>query len=557
MAPQRVKVASSDAAPKPGQHKAFDFAGEGDDKVQVLVTNVGGKLRALSNKCTHYGAPMSNGVMSKDGCLTCPWHGARFGADGDIEEAPGLDSLVQFKIEQDGNGDVYVTADVAQLKGKPGVPPEFVGKEGAQDGAGVVIVGGGAAAIHLVESARKNGYTGPLTILSAEPYAPIDRTKLSKALMADVGAVEWRKPAHLERVLKVSLRTSTEVTGVDVDGKKVKLSNGETVPFDKLVLATGGTPKRLPVPGAKEGELANVFTLRSIQDTKPINDTGIEGKDVVVIGSSFIGLESAVAFAGKKAKSVNVVGMESVPLENVLGKEVGEGLQTALAKKQNLIFHMKAGVSKLQGKDGKVASVIIKDSSGQEKSLPAQIVLLGVGVAPATHFLKPESSPGFPQLGKDGSVAVGSDFAVKGLEGKGIYAAGDIARTPERTNGGEVRIEHWDVAGNHGRFLGQLFSGSAKPGKFDKIPIFWSALGAQLRYCSDGNTPSFDSVHVDGNVAENSFVATYARGDSVVAIATMGRDPVMVQSAELLKIGKMPSFSDVKSGKDLLSISLS
>lgn len=217
-----------------------------------------------------------------------------------------------------------------------------------------------------------------------------------------------------------------------------------------LTSSLAAAPKRLPVPGAKEGELSNVFTLRSIQDTKPINDAGIEGKDVVVIGSSFIGLESAVAFAGKKAKSVNVVGMESVPLENVLGKEVGKGLQTALSKNQNLIFHLQAGVKELQGKGGKVSAVVIKDSSGQERSLPAQIVLLGVGVAPATHFLKPESSPGFPQLGKDGSVAVGSDFAVKGLEGKDIYAAGDIARTPERTNGGEVRIEHWDVAGNHG-----------------------------------------------------------------------------------------------------------
>ena len=197
------------------------------------------------------------------------------------------------------------------------------------------------------------------------------------------------------------------------------------------------------MPGAKEGELKNVFTLRSLADTKAITEAGIEGKDVVVIGSSFIGIEGAIAMAGKKAKSVSVVGMEGVPLERVLGEQVGAGLQHALTENQKLHFYMKAGITKIQG-SGAAESVVIKLEDGSEKTLPAQIVLLGVGVAPATEFLK--DSKGFPALAKDGSVHVNADLSVKGLEGKGVYAAGDIASTPERTGSGEMRIEHWNVS---------------------------------------------------------------------------------------------------------------
>jgi thioredoxin reductase len=147
--------------------------------------------------------------------------------------------------------------------------------------------------------------------------------------------------------------------------------------------------------------------------------------------------------AGKKAKSVSVVGMEGVPLERVLGEQVGAGLQQALTENQKLHFYMKAGITKIQG-SGAAESVVIKLDDGSEKTLPAQIVLLGVGVAPATEFLK--DSKGFPALAKDGSVHVNADLSVKGLEGKGVYAAGDIASTPERTGSGEMRIEHWNVS---------------------------------------------------------------------------------------------------------------
>lgn len=155
MSETRVRVASTNEVGL-GKMKDFVFAGEGDDAVKVLVSNVGGQLHATSAKCTHYGAPLANGVLTGDGRIICPWHGACFHAkNGDIEDAPALDSLLSLKLEVEGS-DIFVTADAEKLKGKPGVAPSCKGGvQSVKQGKGVVIVGGGAGAIHCVEELRK------------------------------------------------------------------------------------------------------------------------------------------------------------------------------------------------------------------------------------------------------------------------------------------------------------------------------------------------------------------------------------------------------------------
>lgn len=151
---ERVKVASASDAPKSGSMKAFTFAGEGDDKVEILLTNIGGKLNALSPKCTHYGAPLANGVLTGKGKIICPWHGACFdGSSGDIEDSPALDNLMSFKLETDQEGNIFVEADPEKLKGKPGVPPSC--SKAISQKKGTFIIGGGSAAISCAESARK------------------------------------------------------------------------------------------------------------------------------------------------------------------------------------------------------------------------------------------------------------------------------------------------------------------------------------------------------------------------------------------------------------------
>lgn len=342
---------------------------------------------------------------------------------------------------------------------------------------------------------------------------------MSKALISDPEQVQWRSRSHLQKVLGVTLRDKTTVTSLDVASKSLTLEGGEKVEYENVILATGGSPKRLPIEGK---ELENILVMRSLQDTDALNKALGENQDkkVVVIGTSFIGLETAGAVT-KKAKSVKAVGMESVPLENILGKEVGKGLQKSL-EKNGIEFYLEAGVKSFkpsQSDSKSVGGVVIKTKEGKEETLEADIVLLGVGVSPATQFLK--ESKGFPELRKDGGIEVDSNLRVVGLEkSSGVFAVGDIAAYPSsEKDHSPVRIEHYNVSTNHARAIGE-YLGSGKEEPFKKLPIFWSALGSQLRYVADGGQPGFESYHVDGSLDELKFAAYYAKGDKVTAVAT-------------------------------------
>lgn len=257
-----------------------------------------------------------------------------------------------------------------------------------------------------------------------------------------------------------------------------------------------------------------------------------------------------VANATAKDNDVTVVGMESAPLERVMGAEVGKIFQKAL-EGNGVKFHMEAGVEKSvpsKADSSKVGGVQLKDGT----TLEADLVILGTGVGPATEYLKDNKSI---ELQKDGSLKTDQNFLVCGL--KDVYAIGDIATYPYHGPGGEgslTRIEHWNVAQNSGRSVAtHINDPSAKPKSF--IPIFWSALGSQLRYC--GNTPNgWDDLVLQGEPEKAKFVAYYCKGETVVAVGTMQFDPIMTQASELMRVGKMPSKSELKKGLDSLGIKL-
>ncbi|KAN0113037.1 hypothetical protein V8E51_005988 [Hyaloscypha variabilis] len=514
----------------------------GIEEGKVLLCNVGGKVTALGSKCTHYGAPLVKGILTADGRITCPWHGACFNAkNGDIENAPAIDSIPSFQLSEK-NGAVYITGEQQSIKGsrrKPNI--KISGISGPEK---VVIVGGGSGALGTLEALRENGYKGSITLISSEGYNPIDRTKLSKALIDDASKIAlrddaWFKEGNVDFV-------SDEVTGVDFSGKKVSTKAGSSFPYTKLVLATGGTPKSLPLPGFKD--LSNIFLLRTVPHVKAIlGAIGDKHKKIVIIGSSFIGMEVANAIA--KDNDVTVVGMEKAPLERVMGEEVGKIFQKSL-EKNGVKFRLNAGVEKAVASKSDPSKVGAIELKGGE-SLPADLVILGTGVGPATLFLKENKAV---ELQKDGSLKTNEHFAVSGL--KDVYAIGDIATYPYHGPGGDgalTRIEHWNVAQNAGRSVAaNIIDPSAASKPF--IPIFWSALGAQLRYC--GNTPNgWDDLVLKGQPEEAKFVAYYTKGDTVVAVATMQVDPVMVQASELMRSGKMPSKSEIEKGVDILTIS--
>ena len=258
---------------------------------------------------------------------------------------------------------------------------------------------------------------------------------MSKALIPDPSKLqlrpkEWYSDASIEIVPET-------VTSVDFKKQSVAGKSGKSYDYTSLILASGGTPKKLPLPGFKE--LDNIFVLRTVANVKEILTAAPEGagKKVVIVGSSFIGMEVANALAGKKHQ-VSVIGMEEAPLERVMGNEVGKIFQKLL-EKNGVKFYMGASVDSASpsSKDkSAVGGVKLKDGT----VLDADLVILGVGVAPATEYLKDSGI----SLEKDGSLKVDENFAVVGQ--KDVFAIGDIATYPYHGPGGDgtpVRIEHW------------------------------------------------------------------------------------------------------------------
>ncbi|POS82699.1 hypothetical protein EPUL_006315 [Erysiphe pulchra] len=467
--------------------------------------------------------------------------GACFKAsNGDIENAPALDALPTFKLSEK-NGSVFITGDretITNSRRKPNIRVSPL----TQD-VKVVVIGGGSAALATIEALRENKFNGLITMITDEGYLPIDRTKLSKALIDDPSKIllrneEWFKYGSID-VIK------DEVTAIDASTKKVITREGGSYAFTKLVLATGGIPRSLPLPGLKE--LSGIFPLRTVHHTKAINQAiGSKGKKIVIIGSSFIGLE--VANTVVKDNDTTVVGRDEAPLARIMGKEVGKLIQKAF-EKNGVKFHLSAdviGAFPSQIDPSKVGGVQMKDGT----KLEADVVILGAGVTPATNFLKENSSI---KLLKDGSIKTNEYFVVDGQQD--IYAIGDIATFPYHGpagNGIPIRIEHWNVAQNAGRIAAaHIVSSNAVPTTF--IPIFWSALGSQLRYCGN-SCNGWDDIIIKGQPDELKFVVYYTRGETIAAVGSIGFDPIVAQASELMRRGAMPSKSEILKNVDILQI---
>ncbi|KAI9368281.1 hypothetical protein BJX61DRAFT_524649 [Aspergillus egyptiacus] len=530
---------------------------EGVQDGKVLLVKYNDRVHAISPRCTHYGAPLKNGVVSPEGRITCPWHGACFNVkSGDIEDAPAPAALNTFDLlEKDGA--VYIRGEESAIKTGQRISEH---KCSASGPGGLVIVGGGSGTLGVILAIRELGYNGAITIITREPSLIIDRTKLSKALIPDPDKIQWRSPEWYKEVGIDAVHD--EVTTVDFSQKTVVTRSGKTFPYTKLVLATGGVPRSLPVEGFQL--LENIFKLRTVADVQNIlSAVGEEKKKkVVIIGSSFIGME--VGNCLSKENDVTIVGQEKAPMERVMGVEVGRIFQKNL-EKSGVKFRLSAGVAKATPSNDdarKVGAVHLQDGT----VLPADLVILGVGVRPATDFL--QGNPAVT-LEKDGSIKVDEHFAIPG-QNNDVFAIGDIATYPYHgpgadTNGTHTRIEHWNVAQNSGRSVAasivhtlnkgdsSSLQKSFKPKAF--IPIFWSALGAQLRYC--GATPNgWDDLVLKGEPENAKFAVFYCKGETVVAVATMGMDPLMTKCAELMRRKKMPSKKEVQEGVDILSLDM-
>jgi NADPH-dependent 2,4-dienoyl-CoA reductase/sulfur reductase-like enzyme/nitrite reductase/ring-hydroxylating ferredoxin subunit len=455
----------------------------------VLLVRVGGELFAVGATCTHYGGPLAEGLIVGDQ-VRCPWHHACFSLrTGAAARAPALNPVACWKVE--------VTNGKAFVREKQTAPlPKRSSNAGPSS---IVIVGGGAAGNAAAETLRREGYAGPVTLIGVEEGTPVDRPNLSKDYLAGTAPEEWvrlrdeafYRDAGIERV-------GGHVTAVDVKKKTVTLADGKTVPFGALLLATGATPIRLPLPGA---DAPHVHTLRSITDSRQLIAAAKGAKAAVVIGGSFIGLEVAAALRARNLP-VQVVAPETHPLERVLGPQLSAFIQK-LHEEHGVQFHL----------GRKPASIDAQGVSLDDGSrLAADLVVMGVGVRPAT------------ELAERAGCQVDKGVIVNGrLETSlpGIFAAGDIARWPDARGGGSVRIEHWVVAERMGQHAARSMLGATAP--FRDVPFFWSQhYDVSINYV--GHAEGWDDLQVSGTPEARDCMVSYRSGGRLLAVASIFRD---------------------------------
>jgi NAD(P)H-nitrite reductase large subunit len=344
------------------------------------------------------------------------------------------------------------------------------------------------------------GYQGSITLVGDEAPGPVDRPNLSKDYLAGNAPEEWlplRPPKFYEKI-GVELRIGDTAIGLDASRKMLALESGDTLSYDALLLATGAQAMRLAVDGAKQ---AHVFTLRTLADSRAIIAATSSARRAVVIGSSFIGLETAAALR-TRGLEVDVVSRDRVPLRRILGEDLGRFVQQ-LHESHGVRFHLLASPRAIR-REG----VELEDG----RTLAADLVVMGVGVRPRTGLAEKAGLRVADGIVVDAFLRTGAP---------GIWAAGDCARYPEPRLGKPVRIEHWVVAERQGQAVARDMVGLGAP--FRDVPFFWSQhYDVTLAYV--GHVDTWDSVELMGSLAERDAAVVYRHAGRALAVVTIGRD---------------------------------
>jgi NADPH-dependent 2,4-dienoyl-CoA reductase/sulfur reductase-like enzyme/nitrite reductase/ring-hydroxylating ferredoxin subunit len=461
----------------------------------VLLARQGEEFFAIGATCSHYSGPLAEGLMAGD-TVHCPWHHARFSLrTGEAIGAPAFNVLPCWRVEK-RDDKVFVREKVA-------VADRREPSEGARATARperIVIVGGGAAGFAAAEMLRREGFGGSLTLVSADNEPPYDRPNCSKDYLAGSAPEDWMplKPADFYKDYSIDLELGSEVTAIESGPRQAVLANGRKIAFDKLLLATGAEPVRLPIPGADQ---PHVHVLRSLSDSRAIIANAKAARHAVVIGASFIGLEAAAALRTRNLE-VHVVAPERRPLERILGAQFGDFIRE-LHEQHGVVFHLEDTVTSIEGTNAKLKS---------GATLLADVVVVGVGVRPRL------------QLAERAGVKIDRGVAVNEyLETSipDIYAAGDIARWPDPHTGENLRIEHWVVAERQGQAVARNMLGQEQ--RFSEVPFFWSQhYDVPINYV--GHAEKWDSVDIDGNIKSRDCLVRYRQNGKVLAVASIFRD---------------------------------
>lgn len=514
---QRVLVCQVSDLPL-GKMQQFTVA----DK-EILLTHTEAGFSAIAPHCSHYGAPLSKGVLHNNR-IVCPWHNACFSADtGTQLNPPGRDNLATFPVTVEEDA-VYVELPNTISEH---VAPSLAKHNSEKDARTFVIIGGGAAGDAAAQMLRQTGYEGRVVVLTADSELPYDRTKLSKGyLQADeVNAPPKLRSADFYRNYGIEIKTDSKVTKLAVESQKVTFGQDETLGYDALLIATGGKAAQIPIAG---DDLDNVFTLHKAEDAKHILKATQDAKKAVIVGSGFIGMEVAASLI-QQGLDVTVVSPNMVPFEKVLGEKVGQVFQQVHEAK-GVTFKLGEKATAFKGRDT-VESVELE--SGE--TIPADMVIVGIGVTPATDFIE-----GLLLDEDDGSVLVNQYLQAA----PGVYAAGDIVQFPHFITGQPTRIEHWQLAMQQGRIAACNMAGQQVT--FKAVPFFWTGqFDLKLRYV--GHSENYEEVIIQGSLDDRSFLAFYIEENQVMAVAGVGQDRAIAAISELMRLRKMPDVSAVRS----------
>jgi NADPH-dependent 2,4-dienoyl-CoA reductase/sulfur reductase-like enzyme/nitrite reductase/ring-hydroxylating ferredoxin subunit len=465
-----------------------------------LRGHVGGKDAIMVRKddevfvvgafCSHYHGPLAEGLVVGE-TIRCPWHHACFSLrSGEALRAPAFDALARWRVEQ-VDGKIFARERVRDAAHRPA--PARVPRS-------VIIVGAGAAGFAAAHTLRAEGYDGAIEMIGADPAEPYDRPNLSKDYLAGTAQPEWlplRDPAWYQDQ-RINLRLGRRVERLDVSGRSLTLDGGETVSFDALLLATGADPIRLPIPGA---DRPNVFYLRSLADADRLIAACAGAKRAAVIGASFIGLEVAASLR-TRGLEVHVVAPEAVPMARILGLDLGAHIRK-LHESHGVVFHLENSATEI-GQGG----LTLKNGG----TLAADIVAIGVGVRPNVALAEVAG------LAVDKGVLVDAYLETAA---PGVFAAGDIARWPDKITGERIRVEHWVVAERQGQTAARNMLGRGE--RFDAAPFFWSQhYDEAISYV--GHAPAWDRADLSGDPASGSCEVTFYAAGRKLAVATLGRD---------------------------------
>jgi NADPH-dependent 2,4-dienoyl-CoA reductase/sulfur reductase-like enzyme len=363
-----------------------------------------------------------------------------------------------------------------------------------------VIVGASLAGAKAAETLREEGFDGALILIGTEDERPYERPPLSKAYLLGkeprdsifVHAEDWY-PAH-----DIDLRRGVTATSIDRPGRRVRLAGGESVPYDRLLITTGASPRRLNIPG---GDLDGVLYLRTVGDSERLGAALRGGGSVVIAGGGWIGLETAAA-AREYGCEVTIVEPESGVLQRSLGPEVGE-VFADLHRSHGVTFRFGEGLSEVTGSAGKVTGAVT--SSGGE--LPADIVIIAIGVVPNAG-LAAEAG-----LEVDNGIVVDDTLRTSDPD---IFAAGDVANALNPLLGRRIRVEHWANALNSGPAAARSMLGQAV--SYDRVPYFYSDqydLGMEAAGLPEPGT--YDEVVYRGDKESLEFIAFWLADGAVVA----------------------------------------